>query len=86
MQKIYSAPIKENLIGERIRAIKKAGAVCAATVMPTNTKKYAQLIVEAGADLLFVQSPSLPPVTFPRVMKAWFLQTRKICADSCCCW
>jgi len=27
MQKIYSAPIKENLIGERIRAIKKAGAV-----------------------------------------------------------
>jgi len=30
MQKIYSAPIKENLIGERIRAIKKAGAVCAA--------------------------------------------------------
>ena len=35
MQKIYSAPIKENLIGERIRAIKKAGAICAATVMPT---------------------------------------------------
>jgi len=33
MQKIYSAPIKENLVGERIRAIKKAGAVCAATVM-----------------------------------------------------
>ena len=56
MQKIYSAPIKENLIGERIRAIKKAGAVCAATVMPTNTKKYSQTIVEAGADLLFVQS------------------------------
>ena len=56
MQKIYSAPIKDNLIGERIRAIKKGGAVCAATVMPTNTKKYAPLIVEAGADLLFVQS------------------------------
>jgi len=56
MQKIYSAPIKDNLVGERIRAIKKAGAVCAATVMPTNTKKYAPMIVEAGADLLFVQS------------------------------
>ena len=56
MQKIYSAPIKENLIGERIRTIKRAGAVCAATVMPANTKKFAPLIVEAGADILFVQS------------------------------
>jgi IMP dehydrogenase len=56
MQKIYSEPIKENLIGERIKAIKKGGAICSATVMPTNTKKYAPLIVEAGADILFVRN------------------------------
>lgn len=56
LQKVYQTPIKENLIGERIRAIKKAGAVCAATVAPASTKKFAPLIVEAGADILVVQS------------------------------
>jgi len=56
LQKVYSAPIKENLIGERIRAIKKAGAVCAAAVMPANTKRFAPLVAEAGGDILVVQS------------------------------
>ncbi|MBL7165217.1 MAG: GuaB3 family IMP dehydrogenase-related protein [Dehalococcoidales bacterium] len=56
LQKIYSAPIKENLIGDRVRAIKKGGGVCAASVVPTNTKKFAPLVVEAGGDILVVQS------------------------------
>jgi len=56
LQKTYSAPIKENLIGERIQAIKKAGAVCAASVTPANTKRFAPLIAEAGADILVVAS------------------------------
>jgi len=56
LQKVYSAPIKENLIGERIAAIKKAGAVCAASVAPANTKRFAPLIAEAGADILVVAS------------------------------
>jgi IMP dehydrogenase len=56
LQKIYSAPIKENLIGERIKAIKKAGAVCAVSVTPANTKRFAPLTTEAGADILVVAS------------------------------
>ncbi|MFA5316139.1 MAG: GuaB3 family IMP dehydrogenase-related protein [Dehalococcoidales bacterium] len=56
MQKIYSEPVKENLIGERIRTIKNAGAVCAVSLVPALTKKYAALVVEAGADILVVQS------------------------------
>ena len=56
LQKIYSQPIQENLITERIQAIKKAGAVCAVSVTPANTKHFAPLVVEAGADMLFVQS------------------------------
>ena len=56
LQKTYSAPIKENLIGERVQAIKKAGAVCAASVTPANTKRFAPLIAEAGADILVVAS------------------------------
>ena len=56
LQKIYSAPIKENLIGERIQAIKKAKATCAASVTPANTKRFGHLTAEAKADILFVQS------------------------------
>lgn len=56
LQKVYSAPIKDNLIGERVQAIKRAGAVCAASATPANTKRFAPLTAEAGADILFVQS------------------------------
>jgi IMP dehydrogenase len=56
LQKVYSTPLKENLIGERVQAIKKAGAVCAASVTPANTKRFAPLIAEAGADILVVAS------------------------------
>ena len=56
LQKIYSEPIKENLIGERIQAIKKAGAACAVSVTPANTKRFAPMVAEAKADILVVQS------------------------------
>jgi IMP dehydrogenase len=56
MQKVYSQPIKDNLVGERVRAIKKAGGVAAVSSVPANTKKFAPLSVEAGADIFVVQS------------------------------
>jgi IMP dehydrogenase len=56
LQKVYSTPLKEKLIGERVQAIKKAGAVCAASVTPANTKRFAPLIAESGADILVVAS------------------------------
>jgi len=56
LQKIYSQPIKENLIGERVEAIKKSGAVCAVSVAPANTKRFAPIAAEAGADIFVVQS------------------------------
>ena len=56
LQKVYSQPIKENLIGERIQAIKKSGAVCAVSALPTNTKRFAPITAEAKADILVVQS------------------------------
>ena len=56
LQKVYSQPIKENLIGERIQAIKQSGAVCAVSVTPANTKRLAPITAEAGADILVVQS------------------------------
>ena len=56
LQKIYAQPIKENLVGKRIEAIKKQGAICAVSVTPANTKRFAPISAEAGADILVVQS------------------------------
>jgi IMP dehydrogenase len=56
LQKVYSQPIKDKLIGDRIREVKERGGICATSVTPANTKRYASLITEAGADVLVVQS------------------------------
>jgi IMP dehydrogenase len=56
LQKVYSEPIKEELIGERIQTIKQAGATCAISLIPANTKRLAPVVKEAGADILVIQS------------------------------
>ena len=56
LQKAYAAPIRPELIGERIGEIKRTGAVCAVSCTPASTKKFAPLAKEAGADVFFVQS------------------------------
>ena len=56
MQKVYSQPIKENLIAERIQAIKRGGAICAVSMAPANTKRFASIAAEAQADIFVVQS------------------------------
>jgi IMP dehydrogenase len=56
LQKIYSAPVKENLIGKRVEEIKRDGGTAAVSAIPANTKKFAPLAIEAGADVLVVQS------------------------------
>ncbi len=56
LQRIYSEPIKEKLVTRRIGAIKQAGAICAASITPTNTKRLAPIARDAGMDILVVQS------------------------------
>ena len=56
LQQVYSEPIKEHLIGERVQEIKRSGATCAVSFTPQNTKRMSPLAVEAGADIIFVQS------------------------------
>ncbi len=56
LQKIYSQPIKENLIGQRIEEIKKLGGIAAVAALPANTKRFAPLAEEAGVDILTVMS------------------------------
>lgn len=56
MQKIYSEPIKDELIALRIEKIKKAGGTCAVSMIPATTKKLAPLAEQAGADIIIVQT------------------------------
>jgi IMP dehydrogenase len=79
MQKVYSQPIKEKLIAERIEAIRKGGGVCAVSVAPANTKRFAAIAAEAKADILFVQSTvttakhvskSYKGLVFPELIKS----------------
>ena len=56
LQKAYSQPIKDNLVGERIQAIKKGGAPCAVSLTPANAKRLSPVAAEAGADILVIQS------------------------------
>ena len=56
LQQVYSEPIKDHLIGARVQEIKQSGAVCAVSFTPQNTKRLSPMAVEAGADIVFVQS------------------------------
>ena len=56
LRKAYAPPIKEELIGERIKQIKDAGGVAAVSATPANTKKFAPIAREAGVDVFVVQS------------------------------
>jgi IMP dehydrogenase len=56
LQKVYAEPIKDNLVGDRIQKVKKAGATCAVSLIPATTKRLAPVAKEAGADIIVVQS------------------------------
>jgi IMP dehydrogenase len=55
MQELYLEPIKEDLIGRRIREIKDAGAIACASLTPARVERYAKLVLEAELDLLVIQ-------------------------------
>jgi len=56
LQRIYSEPVKEKLISQRIGTIRQAGSICAASMTPANTKRLAPIAKDAGMDILLVQS------------------------------
>ncbi len=56
LQKVYSAPIREKLVGERVEEIKDGGSKCAVSFTPARTKGLAPIAAEAGADMIVVQS------------------------------
>ena len=55
IQRIYQEPIKRELISERIRQIKQAGVVTAASLTPQRVEQYYQDALGAGLDILVIQ-------------------------------
>ena len=56
MQELYSQPVQEQLIRQRIGDIKRKGGIAAVSGTPVAALKYRKTIAEAGADLFFVQA------------------------------
>src|SRR5205823_13963125 len=55
MQEIYAEPIKEELIGKRVREIKNTGVTTCASLTPQRVEQYAAAVLEAELDLLVIQ-------------------------------
>ena len=56
LQRLYSAPVRDDLVGARVEEMKQDGAKCAVSVTPASTKRLAPVAAEAGADAIVVQS------------------------------
>ena len=55
MQELYNAPMRPELIGQRISEIKNGGVVSCASLTPQRVEALAPLAVEAGLDVLVIQ-------------------------------
>jgi IMP dehydrogenase len=55
MQKIYSEPVKTELVAQRVREIKAEGVVASGSLTPQRVREYSDVALEAGLDVLVVQ-------------------------------
>ena len=55
MQELYQAPLKEELISQRIQEVKAAGYTAAASLTPQKVEKFHKIALEAELDILVIQ-------------------------------
>jgi IMP dehydrogenase len=55
MQELYREPIKDELVGQRIREIKEGGVVSCASLTPQRVPRYADQVLQAELDILVIQ-------------------------------
>jgi len=56
MQRLYQAPLRDDLVARRIEEIKARGGVAAVSATPSLADRLGPVAVEAGADVFVVQS------------------------------
>ena len=56
LQKLYTEPIKEDLISRRIEEIKQGGVQAVVSAIPQRAERFGAIAQEAGADIFVVQA------------------------------
>ena len=59
LQEIYSEPIKEELIGQRIKEVRDSGVVTAAALSPQRTVQFSKAVVDAGVDIFVIRGTTV---------------------------
>jgi IMP dehydrogenase len=59
LQEIYTEPIKEELIGQRIEEIRSTGVTTAARLSPQRTVRYYKAVIDAGADIFVIRGTTV---------------------------
>jgi IMP dehydrogenase len=59
MQEIYSAPIRPELIKERIKTIRDAGVTVAASLSPQRTAELHKAVIDAGVDIFVIRGTTV---------------------------
>jgi IMP dehydrogenase len=59
MQRIYAAPIRAELIGQRIAEIRAAGVPAAGSLSPQNTSAFAKTVVDSGVDFFVIRGTTV---------------------------
>jgi IMP dehydrogenase len=59
LQQMYAAPIRAELITERLRQIRESGVTVAGSLSPQRTKEFAKTVVDAGVDMFVIRGTTV---------------------------
>jgi IMP dehydrogenase len=59
MQEIYAAPIRAELITERVKQVRESGVTVAGALSPQRTKEFAKTVVDAGVDMFVIRGTTV---------------------------
>jgi IMP dehydrogenase len=79
IQRVYQAPIKEELIEKRIKEVKKAKVLVAVSAIPQQAARFGPIAQEAGADVFVVQATVATPKYYSS--KRGSLDFSKLCGE-----
>ncbi|WP_298456213.1 GuaB3 family IMP dehydrogenase-related protein [uncultured Cellulomonas sp.] len=59
MQELYAAPIRPDLITQRLKEVRAAGVTVAGALSPQRTQEFSQVVVDAGVDLFVIRGTTV---------------------------
>lgn len=80
IQKVYSLPVIEKLVGKRVAEIKKQKGTAVVSCIPAHAETFVKLAVSAGADIFVVQSTVATPKHVAKEYKS--LDLFKFCKNA----